>query len=58
MVGIDMKMPEMCGKCRFATAFECIVNREFIPDFDKRASHCPLVQIMTGNQIEGTSEVN
>ena len=58
MVGIDMKMPEICGKCRFATAFECIVNREFIPDFDKRAPHCPLVQITAGNQSEKTNEVD
>ena len=58
MVGIDMKMPEMCGKCRFATAFECIVNRELIEDHAKRAPHCPLVQIKTGNQFEGTREVN
>lgn len=55
MVGIDMKMPERCGKCRFATAFECTVNRKFIPDFDKRAPHCPLVQITTGNRFEGTN---
>ena len=45
MIGIDMKMPETCGQCRFATAFECSVNRKFIPDFDKKSAHCPLTTL-------------
>ena len=45
MIGIDMKMPETCGKCRFATAFDCMANGQFIPDHDKRAPHCPLIPI-------------
>ena len=45
MIGIDMKMPKICGKCRFATAFECIINRKFIRNHDKKSAHCPLVEI-------------
>lgn len=49
MVGIDMEMPECCAKCRFATAFECSVNKEFIKDHHKKAEHCPLIK-MKGNE--------
>ena len=38
-----MEMPEKCGKCRFATAFECQVTKNFITTFNVRQVDCPLV---------------
>ena len=40
-----MKMPEKCGKCRFATAFECQVTKNFITTFNVRQVDCPLVPV-------------
>ena len=42
---IKMEMPEKCGKCRFATAFECQVTKNFITTFNVRQVDCPLVPV-------------
>ena len=41
----DMEMPDKCGHCRFATAFECEVTKNFITTFNVRQSDCPLVPV-------------
>ena len=40
-----MEMPERCGKCRFATAFECEVTKNFITTFNVRQVDCPLFPV-------------
>ena len=40
-----MKMPDKCGHCRFATAFECEVTKNFITTFNVRQQDCPLVPV-------------
>ena len=40
-----MEMPTRCGKCRFATAFECQVTKNFITTFNVRQVDCPLVPV-------------
>ena len=40
-----MEIPERCGKCRFATAFDCLVTKNFITTFDVRQVDCPLVPV-------------
>lgn len=40
-----MQLPDMCGHCRFATAFECEVTKNFITTFNVRQSDCPLVPV-------------
>ena len=44
-VYIDMKMPEKCGHCRFATAFDCGVDGQFIKTHDARRKDCPLIEV-------------
>ena len=44
-VYIDMKMPDKCGHCRFATAFDCGVDGKFIKTHDARRKDCPLIEI-------------
>ena len=31
-----MEIPERCGKCRFATAFDCLVTKNFITTFNEQ----------------------
>lgn len=40
-----MEMPDKCGHCRFATAFECEVTKNFITTFNVRQSDCPLIEV-------------
>lgn len=40
-----MEIPERCGKCRFATAFECLVTKNFITTFNVRQADCPLIPV-------------
>lgn len=40
-----MEMPEKCGKCRFATAFECQVTKNFITTFNVRQVDCLLAPV-------------
>ena len=40
-----MEMPDRCGRCRFATAFDCGVDKQFIPTHDERRYDCPLVPV-------------
>ena len=40
-----MEMPDKCGHCRFATAFECEVTKNFITTFNVRQADCPLVPV-------------
>jgi len=40
-----MQLPDMCGHCRFATAFECEVTKNFITTFNVRQSDCPLIEV-------------
>ena len=42
---IKMDMPERCGKCRFTTAFDCVVDGKFIVDHSKRRADCPLSEV-------------
>lgn len=42
---IKMDMPERCGKCRFTTAFDCVVDGKFIVDHSKRRADCPLLEV-------------
>ena len=41
----DMEMPNRCGYCQFADAFDCGVDGKFIPTHDARRTDCPLVPI-------------
>lgn len=41
----DMKMPDMCGHCRFTTAFDCEVTCNPIVDHKVRNADCPLIEI-------------
>jgi len=41
----NMEMPDKCGHCRFATAFECEVTKNFITTFNVRQADCPLVPV-------------
>lgn len=41
----NMELPDMCGHCRFATAFECEVTKNFITTFNVRQLDCPLVAV-------------
>lgn len=40
-----MEIPDKCGHCRFATAFECKVTKNFITTFNVRQVDCPLVPV-------------
>lgn len=40
-----MEMPDKCGHCRFATAFECEVTKNFITTFNIRQQDCPLAPV-------------
>lgn len=41
----DMEMPDKCGHCRFATALECQVTKNFITTFNVKQIDCPLVPV-------------
>jgi hypothetical protein len=41
----DMDMPDKCGHCRFATAFDCGVDGRFIKTHDARRKDCPLTEV-------------
>ena len=41
----DMQLPDMCGHCRFAAAFDCEVTGKFIVDHKVRNADCPLIEI-------------
>lgn len=40
-----MKLPDKCGHCRFATAFDCGVDGQFIKTHNARRKDCPLVEV-------------
>lgn len=40
-----MNKPDMCGHCKFATAFDCMVSGVFIKDHHKVNDDCPIVYI-------------
>lgn len=40
-----MEIPDKCGHCRFATAFECQVTKNFITTFNVRQADCPLTPV-------------
>ena len=40
-----MDMPDKCGHCRFATAFDCGVDGQFIKTHDVRRKDCPLIEV-------------
>lgn len=53
-----MKMPDKCGHCRFATAFECEVTKNFITTFNVRQQDCPLVPVIPhGRLIDASEEI-
>ena len=41
----DMKMPDKCGHCRFANAFDCAVTGNFISTHSIRQPDCPLTDV-------------
>lgn len=41
----NMELPDKCGHCRFATALECEVTKNFITTFNVRQLDCPLVAV-------------
>lgn len=51
----NMKKPEHCGCCRFASAFDCRITGEFIEDHNQILNSCPLVELPTphGRLIDG-----
>lgn len=51
MIQIEMEMPKRCGECRFASAFDCLVNGKFITDHNERAEHCPLQERPHGEWV-------
>lgn len=40
-----MEMPDKCGHCRFASAFDCGVTGNFISTHSIRQPDCPLVPV-------------
>ena len=40
-----MNMPDRCGHCRFATAFDCDVDGQFIQTHDAKRRDCPLIEV-------------
>ena len=40
-----MQLPDMCGHCRFATAFDCQLTRNFIIDHKARNEDCQLIAV-------------
>ena len=53
-----MEIPDKCGKCRFATAFECQVTKNFITTFNVRQVDCPLVPVPPhGRLIDASEEI-
>lgn len=61
-INIDMEMPNKCGKCRFASAYNCKITDKFIEDHDIIPEHCPLKEKDTEsfndvlNEIKGKIE--
>ena len=41
----NMEMPDKCGHCRFANAFDCTVTGSFISTHSIRQPDCPLVPV-------------
>ncbi len=41
-INIDMEMPNKCGECKFASAYDCKISGKFIEDHDAIPEHCPL----------------
>ena len=52
-----MEIPEKCGKCRFATAFECQVTKNFITTFNVRQVDCPLVPVPPHGRLVDADEM-
>lgn len=40
-----MEMPDKCGHCRFANAFDCAVTGNFISTHSIRQPDCPLTDV-------------
>ena len=53
-----MEMPDKCGHCRFATAFECEVTKNFITTFKVRQVDCPLVPIPPHGRLIDADEID
>ena len=56
MIQIEMEIPKRCGECRFASAFDCLLNGKFITDHNERAEHCPLQERPQGEWWPCTKE--
>lgn len=52
-----MEMPEKCGKCRFATAFECQVTKNFITTFNVRQVDCPIAPVPPHGRLIAEDDV-
>ena len=52
-----MEIPDKCGHCRFADAFDCWVDRQFIPTHDARRKDCPLIEIPPHGRLGDLDEL-
>lgn len=46
-----MEMPDRCGNCRFASAFDCAVTGNFISTHSIRQPDCPLVPVQPHGRL-------
>jgi len=53
-----MEIPDKCGHCRFATAFECQVTKNFITTFNVRQADCPLIPIPPHGRLIDADEIS
>lgn len=53
-----MEMPDKCGHCRFATAFDCDVDGQFIPTHDARRKDCPLIPVPDHGRLIDADKVD
>lgn len=53
-----MKMPDKCGHCRFANAFDCAVTRNFISTHSIRQPDCPLGEVPPHGRLGDLDELH
>ena len=51
-----MEMPDKCGHCRFANAFDCTVTGSFISTHSIRQPDCPLVPVPPHGRLVDADE--
>lgn len=54
---LGMKFPEKCGKCRFTSAFDCEVTKNFISTQNIRQPDCPLVEVKAHGDLIDRDEL-